>query len=1331
MTMSRKQRAALAVAVSILLIALGVVYCLQTNWFKEKVREDIVAVIERATGGRVEIKSFTYDWRTLTAHFQDFVVHGTELKSGPSLFRADSIVVRLRIPSLWKRQVDVAFLRIEHPHIYLLIRPDGSTNIPPPKVQASAGQIVGDLLNLKVRRFELHRGTVQVEAKRIGLDAHGENLRLAVGYDFAGPRYVFDASSRQLHINSDQFRSVQADVEAQGTMEVDRVVLRHLAFRSGDANIEASGAISDFTHPNADLQVTGQVAAAQLAGSANLPDLRGGRLMLDGRLRYDRSTSFVFNGKISGHDLTYRFRSVALAGGEFEADAAGTRQELRLTHVTASALGSRFEGAARIKDLREAQIDGRVSGISVHQIGRLYTNRPVPWTGTAAGPLHVQATIDHNAHDFAINSDLQIAPAAGGVPVSGNLSVSYREGGALELGRSHLDFPSTHLQIFGRPAGKLDITLDSTNLNEVQPIWSVVTLRSKAVALPFTLDSGSLHFEGIIAGLLREPQVSGILTLSRFRTYGQSWDNIRSGVTLSATELNLTSLEIQQGMLRAAGNASVGLTDWSMQEASPLRVKGDFRGADAVMLVHELLRVPVPVTRGMASGSVDIAGSLRAPQGSAQFTVDNLDAYGERIDQLRGTATLSGDLFQVTQARAQSNSSVLSFSGSYQHSGDSWRDGQARLKVDSKRFPFASLSALHKYEPALNGQLEIHAEARARIAGGLIEPTSVDGRIMFRDVTINRARYGDVALTGATHGHTVRTTFSGDLRGNQLNGTAEVQLASGIPVKGELRVNRMELETLFALLNTGRANALPLRGFVQGSMTFEGRLQEPARMHSIIRIEELRLNPLIAVQTSGPMKPSDLTFRNQNPIVLEASNGVITIHSLQILGKDTSLGLNGSVAYLGGREMDLRAEGSIDLRALGLFDKNFQSSGQSHVAALIRGSLNAPNVTGTLNVKNGAFSLNNAVTGVTDVNGTIKFERDRATIEKLTAQSGGGTLSLGGFVSFAGGSFVYRLEANSNDVRLRYADGIGVTANSNLRLTGTSKSSLLSGTIRISRITFNPSADIGGLLSRGITPIPASSNKGDLLAGLQLDVRVESTPELQLNTTLSEDVEAEIDLRVRGTPDRPMVLGTVSANQGDIKAFGTKYTINRGLVSFTNPIEIEPVLDLDLQTQARGITVDISVSGPLSKLNINYRSDPPLQPRDIVALLTVGRAPDIASTLASTRPANDVSALQAGANTVLGQAISPSSNRLSKLFGITSIKIDPLVQGITNTPQARLTVEQQMSRDVTITYITNLSQTSEQIFRFEWALSRQYSVIALRDDNGEFGIDIQYKKRFK
>ena len=47
------------------------------------------------------------------------------------------------------------------------------------------------------------------------------------------------------------------------------------------------------------------------------------------------------------------------------------------------------------------------------------------------------------------------------------------------------------------------------------------------------------------------------------------------------------------------------------------------------------------------------------------------------------------------------------------------------------------------------------------------------------------------------------------------------------------------------------------------------------------------------------------------------------------------------------------------------------------------------------------------------------------------------------------------------------------------------------------------------------------------------------------------------------------------------------------------------------------------------------------------------------------------------------------------------------------------------------TYVTNLNRTQEQIVRIEWDVSRQWSAIAVREANGLFGIDLQYRKRFK
>ena len=80
---------------------------------------------------------------------------------------------------------------------------------------------------------------------------------------------------------------------------------------------------------------------------------------------------------------------------------------------------------------------------------------------------------------------------------------------------------------------------------------------------------------------------------------------------------------------------------------------------------------------------------------------------------------------------------------------------------------------------------------------------------------------------------------------------------------------------------------------------------------------------------------------------------------------------------------------------------------------------------------------------------------------------------------------------------------------------------------------------------------------------------------------------------------------------------------------------------------------------------------------------------------------------------------------------MSKIKIDPQLTGVDSNPQARLTIEQQVTPNVTLTYLTNLTRTNSQFVRIEWSLNREWSLIAVREENAEFGVDLQYKKRFK
>jgi translocation and assembly module TamB len=137
----------------------------------------------------------------------------------------------------------------------------------------------------------------------------------------------------------------------------------------------------------------------------------------------------------------------------------------------------------------------------------------------------------------------------------------------------------------------------------------------------------------------------------------------------------------------------------------------------------------------------------------------------------------------------------------------------------------------------------------------------------------------------------------------------------------------------------------------------------------------------------------------------------------------------------------------------------------------------------------------------------------------------------------------------------------------------------------------------------------------------------------------------------------------------------------------------------------------------------------PLQPSEIIALLTI--AFFTASTVGSSQAAPAVRSSKAVPTPHWEAPSRPISSQLQRFFGVSRIKIDPTIVGMEGTPQARVTVEQQVSKDVTITFVTNLNRSQQQVVRLEWNLSREWSVIVLRDENGSFGVDFQLRKQKK
>jgi len=234
--------------------------------------------------------------------------------------------------------------------------------------------------------------------------------------------------------------------------------------------------------------------------------------------------------------------------------------------------------------------------------------------------------------------------------------------------------------------------------------------------------------------------------------------------------------------------------------------------------------------------------------------------------------------------------------------------------------------------------------------------------------------------------------------------------------------------------------------------------------------------------------------------------------------------------------------------------------------------------------------------------------------------------------------------------------------------------------------------------------------------------------------TAALSLSGNADLHLRGTAAKPVLLGRIDILEGRVAFNGTKYRLERGGITFTNPVTTTPVLDLRASTHLRDYDVTINLNGEFDKLNLSYHSEPPLPTAAIISLLLpVGSTQEQFGQLQQqTGPSPFV---QQASSAVLGEALNSAlSNRSQRLFGISHIKIDPqglntVTAPIQTSPLPAVTIEQPVKENITLSYTTNLAQTSQQIIQGEYNITSNVSIVGLRDYNGVVSFEIRFRRR--
>src|SRR6202142_4466236 len=153
-------------------------------------RRRVIAELEQATGGRVELGELHTIPLRLRVDARNLTIHGREAADQAPLVQVERLQAELKIISLFEASIGLHSLALEQPVIHLIDYPDGTTNIPGPTGKYSADKnAIKSLISFSVKRIEAHQGRFLWQDQTVPFDFAAGDVSLLLDYSLLRQHY--------------------------------------------------------------------------------------------------------------------------------------------------------------------------------------------------------------------------------------------------------------------------------------------------------------------------------------------------------------------------------------------------------------------------------------------------------------------------------------------------------------------------------------------------------------------------------------------------------------------------------------------------------------------------------------------------------------------------------------------------------------------------------------------------------------------------------------------------------------------------------------------------------------------------------------------------------------------------------------------------------------------------------------------------------------------------------------------------------------------------------------------------------------------------------------
>jgi autotransporter translocation and assembly factor TamB len=693
-----------------------------------------------------------------------------------------------------------------------------------------------------------------------------------------------------------------------------------------------------------------------------------------------------------------------------------------------------------------------------------------------------------------------------------------------------------------------------------------------------------------ISGAGTSPIVRGTVGVPVGDINGLGFSDARATIAASRGGVSIRKAVVEVGSTRATFSAAVttGELAFAMQSAhADLSDFNDYfntgdtlagKGGVAISFAHfENLTY--------TSGDIDIAG-LRY----RRFPIGDTSAKWTSVRNVaRGTVSVGGEHGRLRATGSIGFAQGAQLAQSVTHSRYDIKATLSNLDLTTW------LPALGFSQLPITGRVDGAAQVR-----GTYPHLAVTGNASLRDGTVGplAIERAEVAAKTGPGDRIEVTHMLVDLPALQATGSGSFGLARSAPMNFHVHAVTNDLPRLVAQVSK---KPFDVRGHIESTLSIGGTFGAP-RFSAGVDASNLDVYGV-----SIPSFVGQVDLHRKSIVVRNAEvtlpQGLVTIAgSMPLQLQPFAFGpVSAPIS------MDLAAS-NLDLSPFGSLMGNATKLGGTLNGHLgVSGTVGNPRIFGQISAANGSYVSDLEVTPITQTVAQLTFNGTRATLDRVHAQLGGGTLDGSGALNFGGGlsggplGYALTMQTRGAQVSMpQFGSGTFNSALSLQRIPG--KLALLKGSAALTNtvISFN------SLLALSGGPPGAAAAGPPFNVGFDLDITAGRNVHVRSGGVglFGLDISGQGHARLEGTLQHPAMSGQFNSAGGTLTLIDRAFKVQEGRVTF-NPangalpdiyaVATTTVTNPDPNTQRNptgNTQITAKVTGTVPNVNIDLTSSP-------------------------------------------------------------------------------------------------------------------------------------------